>query len=407
MKNLTPIHIVIMFALSALAHFAPPQDRIVLMILIFCVSGLSIILGTWLLSRMGNGGNVREKPRTWTREKLDQMPRQNRGLKKLAYHLTFFLAVSFAILNFVLFVTSSLLSVGLLAAMIFLWGLSRIVARLYFFGASCQLLVFEGLHAATAKVDPTPTSQIPVDPARAAAADRILDLLLAPHFEAEGRAHAQTVLTEVGALAGYASQLAAVTELADPAKQAEKRKAGLDFYVTKAKNGEEFFFGSAINHILFNSKHDAGNVWSHVAGAVPNAVSAALPNLEEIVEHTANTIGSEEFGVPRLPADHMPLKLPRKALNDNWGRIRNAMVAEGRKPQDWPLDLAVAAKELIGMGRDVVAPLVAAKIVMEAAIPMSKVDPRSVPEGWFSSPSIVPAQSESFPVYCETSESSR
>jgi hypothetical protein len=43
------------------------------------------------------------------------------------------------------------------------------------------------------------------------------------------------------------------------------------------------------------------------------------------------------------------------------------------------------------MGKNVVAPSLAATIVMEAAIPMSKVDPRSVPEGWFSSPSMVPA----------------
>ena len=76
----------------------------------------------------------------------------------------------------------------------------------------------------------------------------------------------------------------------------------------------------------------------------------------------------------------MPRKLPRVTLVENWSRISKILRGAGRAPQDWPLDLAVAAQKLIVMGKDVLPPSLAARIVMEAAIPMSKIDPRTVPE---------------------------
>ena len=53
--------------------------------------------------------------------------------------------------------------------------------------------------------------------------------------------------------------------------------------------------------------------------------------------------------------------------------------ASGREAAEWPYDLAYAAQWQMLTSRDRVALPLAARIVMEAAIPMSKIDPKTVP----------------------------
>ncbi|MEA2989317.1 MAG: hypothetical protein QOG83_2028, partial [Alphaproteobacteria bacterium] len=67
------------------------------------------------------------------------------------------------------------------------------------------------------------------------------------------------------------------------------------------------------------------------------------------------------------------------ALDEHWRLVRDEFVASGRSPSEWPYDLAVAAQWQMVTGRDMLALPLAVTIVMEAAIPMSKVDPTTVP----------------------------
>ena len=52
--------------------------------------------------------------------------------------------------------------------------------------------------------------------------------------------------------------------------------------------------------------------------------------------------------------------------------------ASGRDPSEWPYDVAAAAQWQMLTARDAIDLPLAARIVMEAAIPMSKVDPRTI-----------------------------
>ena len=65
----------------------------------------------------------------------------------------------------------------------------------------------------------------------------------------------------------------------------------------------------------------------------------------------------------------------------HWPNVKTILITAGKQPLHWPLETAVAAQKLIQWAKDTVRPEVAASIVMEAAIPMSKVDPRTVPGG--------------------------
>ena len=120
------------------------------------------------------------------------------------------------------------------------------------------------------------------------------------------------------------------------------------------------------------------SIWAYVSAAVPPEMRLLLPDLSEIVSHAARTIGTRRFGVPRLPREHMPHKLPRAALEEHWRVVQAELVASGRDPSEWPYDFAVAAQWQMLTSRDTIGPALAARIVMEAAIPMSKVDPRTI-----------------------------
>jgi hypothetical protein len=104
-----------------------------------------------------------------------------------------------------------------------------------------------------------------------------------------------------------------------------------------------------------------------------------LPDIADIVGYAARTVGTATFGVPRLPAEHMPHQLPRVALQEHWALVREEFESSRRNPADWPYDLAYAGQWQMLTSRDRLGLPLAAKIIMEAAIPMSKVDPRTVP----------------------------
>jgi hypothetical protein len=75
----------------------------------------------------------------------------------------------------------------------------------------------------------------------------------------------------------------------------------------------------------------------------------------------------------------MPGKMPRAALEENWNLMQSELKVSRREPSEWPYDLAAAAQWQMVTGRESLALPLAASIVMEAAIPMSKIDPRTVP----------------------------
>jgi hypothetical protein len=59
--------------------------------------------------------------------------------------------------------------------------------------------------------------------------------------------------------------------------------------------------------------------------------------------------------------------------------VQRELSVSNRAPSDWPYDLAFAAQWQMLTSRDHLTLPLAAKIVMEAAIPMSKFDPLTVP----------------------------
>ena len=216
---------------------------------------------------------------------------------------------------------------------------------------------------------------LPQDPDRELVGRTIAAMLMAQQIKHTGQVHGETLLTELGALAGFAVQISIRRSVI------ERQKLNPETILVEVatKNDEIYYFSDLLNWMLFeNTEQPPFCVWSYVMAAVPGERQLLLPDISEIVSNTARSIGTSRYGVPRLPREHMPQKLPRVALEEHWRFIRAELESSQRDPSEWPYDVAAAAQWQMLTGREAIDPPLAARIVMESAIPMSKVDPRTI-----------------------------
>ena len=197
-----------------------------------------------------------------------------------------------------------------------------------------------------------------------------------------GRAIQQeAVLCALGALAGYAAQQAIREALVKTGKLTIDQA----FAVIETRSGEVFFFGELLNAVIVakdaarNGGSDGhASIWKIVSEGGREAGAIHLPDVTDIIKHCAATVGRDEFGIPRLADAHMPDILPREVVSRFWPAARRKL--SGREPMSWPLQLAMAARAQIIALKHAVRPDIAVQIVMEAAVPMSKIDPMSLPK---------------------------
>ncbi|HET6158093.1 MAG TPA: hypothetical protein VFE34_07105 [Dongiaceae bacterium] len=201
---------------------------------------------------------------------------------------------------------------------------------------------------------------------------RIADWLMRELKDQRG-VHCETMLTAVGALAGYAAQQALWEGMVKPGKLAIAQA----FKVVETSAGETFFFGDALDTILASMEPKHHSIWKIVAGNALAAGGEHLPDIANLFRYCEASAGTSRFGLPRLPDDHLPSILPRVALERFWPGARLLLALA--EPLTWPLHMAYAAQKLMLQMKGSIAPDLAVKIVMEAAVPMSRVDPTTVP----------------------------
>lgn len=203
----------------------------------------------------------------------------------------------------------------------------------------------------------------------------MLEAWLNREFRHLREAQCETMLSVVGALAGFAAQHGIWEAEVRPGKMAIQEA----FVIIETRSGETFFFGDFLNTILAAPDPAQLSVWKIVAGAARALGAEELPEMTAIFKHCAETVGTGAFGLPRLPDGHVPTILPRDALNRYWPEARR-ILAGNRDPLTWALDVAVAAQQMMLGMKGRIDPALAAQVVMEAAVPMSRVDPMTVPK---------------------------
>ncbi|RYG22507.1 MAG: hypothetical protein EON93_25060, partial [Burkholderiales bacterium] len=138
---------------------------------------------------------------------------------------------------------------------------------------------------------------------------------LREHLEAQlsdpqGRVHVETMLSALGALAGFGCQ-AAVREAV---KAGRINPKGALVEVT-TNDGGTYYFGDQINQPLLEAQI---SVWKLIAGAAQHAGAKDLPDIIEIVRHVSATVGGGGFGVLRVDPKNQPHEAPIDALKKHW-----------------------------------------------------------------------------------------
>ena len=116
------------------------------------------------------------------------------------------------------------------------------------------------------------------------------------------------------------------------------------------------------------------------AGKAQGLGCAELPDVNEIFSYVASTVGGDRFGLPRIPDGHRPGDVPFNYLKALWTGIMPLVRRFCARPSEWPILFGIAIQEAMTLGKDVIDPKLATIIVMECAVPMSKIDPELVLE---------------------------
>jgi hypothetical protein len=196
-------------------------------------------------------------------------------------------------------------------------------------------------------------------------AKEVFQRLLDGMKDAKG-VHIESLLTALGSLAGYACQANLRAQAL-----AKGMPETAPFHVISTKDGKQYFFGDPLNNALAGSQH---SVWGLVGGAAQHAGATDFPDLNEVFQHTTSVLGSELFGIPRVSENHKPSDTPINYLKTLWPTLFPTVKMYCPNPVDWPILYSLAIQEAIYAGKGSIDPGLACRIVMESAIPMSKVD---------------------------------
>jgi|ERR1700733_4000567 len=202
--------------------------------------------------------------------------------------------------------------------------------------------------------------------------------------------HTETLMTVVGALAGFAAQNAALAFITAAIPSIKARSLA----IAQPKTGGIFLFGDAINAFLFQESGSVLPLAALVGGAAVSAGAKQeeLPNIGEIAAHIASVVGTPEFGKLRVPPGVAPQLEPLAALSKFWPRTLNILARPPIKRLfrrqeaplqeiHWPIILGLVASEFIRMSKAALHPRVSAALVMESAVITSKIDPETIEPG--------------------------
>jgi hypothetical protein len=184
-----------------------------------------------------------------------------------------------------------------------------------------------------------------------AGAEYVVYRLLATLRDADG-IHPESLVTCLGALAGYACQASVRQQVAMGDGQPAKH-----------------FQVYALDRAL------AGNplsVWALV-GRTVQKLGQPLPNLDEIAGHVTKTLGTDAFGVLRVPEEHRPRHAAIVYLRQLWPQILPIAQRFCRRPAQLSVLFGIALQRAIELTHHRLSPTLAATIAMESAVAMSKV----------------------------------
>lgn len=206
--------------------------------------------------------------------------------------------------------------------------------------------------------------------------------LVKDYLELRGNLDLPSLFCALGALAGQTCLQYALTEYQAPKIPTTKEIPTNEAKLTKEKSlftfnvkssGQDYFFGDLLNHPLCESRY---SVWSVVQIYLKQLDLQFEFDIHEVFDYVAKNIGEQKFGMLRLPMQYMPRELPIFYLKQLWPSAAEALTNISSNKTDWHYILGGALFHAIHthkQGSNKLPPVLIAKIIMESAVPMSKV----------------------------------
>lgn len=202
----------------------------------------------------------------------------------------------------------------------------------------------------------------------------IVELLLGGLADQNG-VHIETMLATLGALTGFATQMAVREKLINSGEMPENQI----FLKIGGANGDIYYTGDILNDPLMRTGNGFASLYSVIGGDALSLGATQFPDVKNIIDYVASTYGSGNFGVPRIPAPFTPKHLPIDLLRDSWRVIHQCLLMyDNGNPLQWPYTLIGAIRHFIKMAKEAINPNAITIIIMETAIPMSHIDPNKI-----------------------------
>ncbi|MDR0593310.1 MAG: hypothetical protein LBG60_08685 [Bifidobacteriaceae bacterium] len=199
--------------------------------------------------------------------------------------------------------------------------------------------------------------------------DLFYDQLVRRLAENPGGVRPELLLAIPALLAGYACQAATweslVVTLGYPVDSV--------FLMAGAEDGAQYPFSDPMNHLLLE---DELSVWGLAQTTARELTDEPLPDAAQTVAHVVQTIGTPQFGQPRMPDGH-PLGEPALlVLTSCWTRFLPLLGLCCAMPEEWPAVFALGLQRAMARAAGAIDPATACVIALECAVPMAHLPMR-------------------------------
>jgi hypothetical protein len=193
-------------------------------------------------------------------------------------------------------------------------------------------------------------------------------------YKSEKGVHIESVLSALGALSGFAVQQAI--------REEKIENHGLDenkvFVIIRTKDRSKYYFGDIFDQPLFDTRQGYVSIWSVISGSAKQAGAQKLPDINWLARQNVLSLGTPHFGELTVSKNHLPLEHPKIAIEKHWHLTEKLLLAYNIKPDNWGIEIASVAADIIILVKEALPPEIAAQLVIQPAISMSKIDPNSI-----------------------------
>lgn len=197
----------------------------------------------------------------------------------------------------------------------------------------------------------------------------VYDLFVRMLADGGPRARVEDIVAALASVGGHLCLVGVFAELR--ADGHEPHDIGLVDVV--AADGFHYFFGDAPNRLLIESPTA---LLSLVLGAAHKlGAMVSIEMVQEVMRRTASDLGGPQFGVPDLPEAQQPSRTPIELVAQFRDPTLAALDLYDVRPNAAAKAMGFALQRAINAGVAVLDPMMMARIAIECAVPMAKVDP--------------------------------